>query len=110
MSFIWEEYREGLVEDKAKAKLEEVLNDTRAFDDIDSGYEVLLVNSGQIQRALRNLDDAIKGKQYAQDAVYTALNYVLESIKTICLEEADKETKSTEEMEFNHRKFGGDIP
>lgn len=110
MSFNWESYREQLVDGLAKHKLEEILSDTRKFDDIDSGYEVLIVNSGQIQRALRNLDDAIKGKQYAQDAVFTALNYVLESIKIICLEEAEKETKSAEEMEFNQKEFGGKIP
>ena len=94
MSFDWETYREALVEDATKTKLEEILTDTRAFDDISEGYEVLKVNSGQIQRALRNLDDAIKGKQYAQDAVFTALNYVMESIKIICSEEAESETPS----------------
>lgn len=102
--------REQLVADLAKAKIEEVLTDTITFDDMSEGYEILIVNSGQIQRALRNLDDAIAGKQYAQDAVFTALNYVLETIKGICLEEAEKETKSAEELEFNQKEFGGNIP
>lgn len=110
MSFDWESHREQLVADLAKAKIEEAMTDTTVFDDISEGYQVMIVNSGQIQRALRNLDDAIKGKQYAQDAVFTALNYVLESIKIICLEEAEKETKSAEEMEFDQKEFGGKIP
>lgn len=110
MSFNWESHREQLVVSLAESKLEDALTDIKIFDEVCGGYEVLIVNSGQIQRALRNLDDAIKGKQYAQDAVYTALNHVLTTIKIICEEEAEKETLSAEELEFNQKKFGGNIP
>lgn len=95
--------REQLVEQDYQHRLHEALNDIGTFEDLDSGYEICLMNSGQIQRALRNLDDAIAGKGYAQDAVFTALNYVMSSLKTVLREEADKAVKSAEEMQFDGR-------
>lgn len=102
----YENLRDQLITDKYRVKLNEVLTDIKAFETLDAGYEFLDQNSGQIARALRNLDDAIAGKEYARDAVFTALNYVLESIKTICKEEAESETLSADEMKLNREKFG----
>lgn len=96
----YENLREQLVEQEYKRLLNEALNDITAFEGWDSGYEICSINSGQIQRALRNLDDAIKGKEYAQDAVYTALSYVMTSLKKVLREQADAAVKSAEEMMF----------
>lgn len=54
--------------------MDEALNDLTLFEDLNNEHEFVLLS--QIQRALRNLDDAIKGKEYARDAVYTALSYI----------------------------------
>ena len=96
----YENLRELLVEREYQRLLYDIFNDISAFEDLDSGYEICTINSGQIQRALRNLEDAIAGKQHAQEAVFTALNYVLGSIKVILREEADKSVKAAAEMQF----------
>ncbi len=99
----YERQREQLVEDTYQRLLHEALNDIQTFEGWDSGYEICAVNSGQIQRALRNLGDAVSGKGYAQEAVFTALGYVMGSLKTVLREEADKSVKSAEEMQFDER-------
>lgn len=99
-----ENLREQLVEQEYKRLLNEALNDIMMFEMINEGYEICVVNSGQIQRALRNLDDAIKGKEYAQDAVFTAMGYVLTSVKTVVREQADAAVKSAEEMMFEGKQ------
>lgn len=100
----YENLREQLVEQDYQHRLHEALNDIGTFEDLDSGYEICLMNSGQIQRALRNLKDATDGKGHAQDAVFTALGYVMESLKTVLREEADKSVKSAVEMQLEGRK------
>lgn len=59
--------------------MEEVLNDLTLFEELNDEHEFIILS--QVQRALRNLDDAIKGKEYAQDAVYTALNYIQKALR-----------------------------
>lgn len=54
--------------------LDDALNDLSVFDILNERHNFLMRAS--IQRALRNLDDAIKGKEYARDAVFTALGYI----------------------------------
>lgn len=100
----YENLREQLVEQEYQRLLDEALTDIATFEGWDSGYEICAINSGQIQRALRNLDDAIKGKEYAQDAVFTALNYVMRSLKTVVREQAEADFVSAEEMQFNERR------
>lgn len=100
----YENLREQLVEQEYERLLHEALTDTSAFEQLDAGYEICTVNSGQIQRALRNLDDAIAGKEYAQDAVFTALNYVMRSLKTVLREQADSAVKPADEMQFDERR------
>lgn len=96
----YENLREQLVDREYDRLLNEALNDIAAFEKLDAGYEICLVNSGQIQRALRNLDDAIKGKECAQDAVFTALNYVMTSLMSVIAEQAESSVKPAEEMMF----------
>lgn len=100
----YENLREKLVEQDYQHRLHEALNDISIFEDLDSGYEICAMNSGQIQRALRNLKDATDGKGHAQDAVFTALGYVMSSLKTVLREEADAAVKSAEEMQFDGRR------
>lgn len=54
--------------------MDEALNDLTLFEELNDDHEFILIS--QIQRALRNLDDAIKGKEYARDAIYTALSHI----------------------------------
>lgn len=96
----YENLREQLVEQEYQRLLDEALNDIITFEGWDAGYEICSINSGQIQRALRNLKDAVAGKEYAQDAVFTALSYVMTSLKTVLAEQADSSIKSAEEMMF----------
>lgn len=96
----YETLRVKLVEQEYNRLLNEALNDVDAFDSLDSEYEVCAGNSSQIQRALRNLGDAIKGKEHAQDAVFTALSYVMSRIKKVVHEQADCAVKPAKEMMF----------
>ena len=100
----YERQREQLVEDAYQRMLEETLTDIAAFEALDSGYEICAINSGQIQRALRNLGDAVNGKEHARDAVFTALGYVMGSLKTVLREQADAEIVSAGEMQFDDRR------
>lgn len=58
--------------------MDEVLNDLTLFEELNDEYEFVLLS--QVQRALRNLDDAIAGKEYARDGIYTALNYIQKAL------------------------------
>lgn len=88
----YEVEREELVERTAETMLDEYLLDISKFEELESGYEFLTANAHNLQRALRNLDDAIKGKEYAQDAVYTALSYIQTNLKKFCEDRADEDT------------------
>lgn len=90
--------REELVADKTKELCEEYLNDISRFEGLESGYEFLSKNAGNLQRALRNLDDAIKGKEYAIDAVFTALGYIQTNLRWHCEKEADDEVADAYEL------------
>lgn len=100
----YENLREQLVEQTYQRLQNEALIDISVFEGLDSGYEICFINSCHIQRALRNLGDAVSGKGYAQEAVFTALGYVMENLKIVLHEEADKAVKSAEEMQFDERR------
>lgn len=100
----YERERKKLVEDAYQRKLNEALNDIQEFESLDSGYEICSMNSGQIQRALRNLDAAVAGEEYAREAVFTALGYIMQSLKAVLMEEADTEIKSAGEMQHDERR------
>lgn len=100
----YENLREQLVEQEYQRLLHEALNDITTFEGWDSGYEICLMNSGQIQRTLRNLGEAVAGKRYAQDAIFEALSHVMNSLKNVLREEADKSIQSAGEMQFDERR------
>lgn len=100
----YENLREQLVEQEYDRLLNEALNDITAFEKLDADYEICLINSGQIQRALRNLKEAVAGKHHAQEAVFIALGYVANSLKSALAEQSDASVKSVEEMQFDERR------
>lgn len=83
--------RDEAVEDSLDYKLNEALNDESIFATLDHGYEVVSAYHGNIMRALRNLDAAIKGDQVARDAVFTALSQMQDNIKRVLRDESEKE-------------------
>ena len=94
----YENLRETLVGSKSNDMYAEYLNDLAKFDQLDSGYEFLNANIAHIQRAIRNLDDAINGKEYARDAVFTALGYIQSNLKKHCDDIAESETVDAGEL------------
>lgn len=87
----YEVERENLVDQTTEEIYEEYLNDISKFESLESGYEFLSKNAGNLQRALRNLDSAIKGEEVGRDAIFTALNYIQANLKAQCLMEAERE-------------------
>lgn len=55
--------------------MDEALNDLTLFEELNDEHEFIMLT--QVQRALRNLDAAIAGKEYARDGIYTAL-YIIQ--------------------------------
>lgn len=93
-----EEIRERLVKQEADRLYEEYLTCLTAFDELEPGYEFLQRNASNISRALRNLDGAIAGKEYARDALFTALSYIQDNLRKHCEEMADRHTTTVHEL------------
>ena len=93
----YENSHENLVNIVAKDMYQDYLIDNIKFDELNNGYEFLNANSNHIQRALRNLDDAIKGKEYARDAIFIALNYIQKNLKIHCSKIAEEEVADDED-------------
>lgn len=93
-----EEIRERLVKQEADRLYEEYLTCLTAFDELEPGYEFLQRNAANISRALRNLDGAIAGKEYARDALFTALSYIQDNLRKHCEEMADRHIASICEL------------
>lgn len=66
----------------AKDQLQAAYADQAVFDSLDDDYEI--IDRYQVRRALANLDDAIVGKEYARDAIYTALSIIQAKLKHAC--------------------------
>lgn len=94
----YDEEREQLVEQEAAILYHEYLIDLAKFDQLDAECEFMNANIGHVQRALRNLDDAIDGKEYARDAIFTALRYMQDNLKHICKEEAEETIVSAHDL------------
>lgn len=67
--------------------MDEALNDLILFEELNNEHEFVILS--QVQRCLRNLDDAIAGKEYARDGIYTALNYIQRALKQALEDEED---------------------
>lgn len=65
--------------------MDEALNDLTLFEELNDEHEFILLS--QVQRALRNLDDAIAGKEYARDAVYTSLYHIQKALYDVLKDE-----------------------
>lgn len=66
--------------------MDEALNDLTMFEELNDEHEFVLLS--QVQRALRNLDAAIAGKEYARDGIYTAL-YIIQKALYDALKDED---------------------
>lgn len=58
--------------------MDEALSDLTLFEELNEEHEFVLLS--QVQRALRNLDEAIAGKEYARDGIYTALHHIQKAL------------------------------
>lgn len=83
--------REKLYDDLLEYKLNEALNNEQVFETLDHDYEIVQAYKGQIMRALRNLDGAIKGDQISRDAVFTALSQMQDNLERILKIQAESE-------------------
>lgn len=95
--------REELVEDETQRLLELALIDGAVFDQMNEDYEILLRHSGQLQRCLRNLDQAVEGKEYARDAIFTALSYMQADVERIVQDQAEKTIPTVEDLHEDYR-------
>lgn len=68
------------------ATMDEALNDLTLFEELNDEYQFVLLS--QVQRALRNLDAAIAGKEYARDGIYTSL-YIIQKALYDALKDED---------------------
>lgn len=73
-------------QDKAD-HLSEALNDEIYFRTINEDWEI--VDYGQLMRALRNLDSAIRGEEAGRDAVFTALSIIQRRLKQAIADEVE---------------------
>lgn len=94
----WESHRDELVESEYQTKLYLALNDGAEFETLNDDYEIVDKFTSQIQRALRNLDSAIKGEEVGRDAVFTALSYIQKNLKSLLREQAERSTPTAEEL------------
>jgi len=104
--------KEEAIDALVKFKLDEVLNNETLFDTLDQNYEV--IDKGQVMRALRELDDAIKyfnraclsvsgviplgAARIPVDAVFTALSNIQQNLLRAVRHEAEEEYKNRFEV------------
>lgn len=69
----------------------EALRNSALFRTLDDDYEIIELD--QVQRALRNLDAAIKGDEHARDAVFIALAAMQVNIHKACDHQAWRDMK-----------------
>ncbi len=86
-------YRDEYYDSCASDLYQKCLNDECEFRTISENHEI--IDTEQLMRALRNLDDAIK--DYSKmtgsisiDAVFTALSHIQDRLKNACLDEVAK--------------------
>jgi len=94
------EKRRVAIDDLIAFKTEEALNDQKVFDTLDDDYEV--IDRGQVMRALRSLDAAIKDFNVSQelgltiernniDSVFTAISNIQNNFTEAVKHEAETE-------------------
>lgn len=93
---IFEAQREKLVEHQVQLLEMEALNDLTVFEELNDDHEIVILN--QVQRCLRNLDDAISGKEYAREAIYTSLYYMQKAMREALEDKAEEKIPSTTQM------------
>ena len=93
-----EENRQIAIDELIAANTAEVLNDEAAFRTLDDDYEV--IDRGQVMRALRSLDAAIKDLNHLAvvlprsvniDPVFTALSNIQNNFKAAIEHKSEKE-------------------
>lgn len=95
----WESHRDELVEAEYQTRLYLALTDGVEFDTLNDEYEIVDKFTSQIQRALRNLDSAIKGEEVGRDAVFTALSYIQKNLQLLLREQAERSTPTAVELD-----------
>lgn len=108
MSFNWESHREQLVADRIKFLMSE-------------GQEYYPFELTNFAEALQNIDDSqvfrlnISATAGSKDSMYATAGTCLVSVVTeywraIATNSAERQIKSAEELEFDQKEFGGNIP
>lgn len=101
--------KETLIDDMMR----DAVTDAKLFRTYDDDYEV--IDRDQVMRCLANLDDAVKqlsimvkdlsyeseeaAKTYSIDAIFTALTFMQNSLKSAVENEAEEAMKSKREMD-----------
>lgn len=69
------------LENEVEARMNDLLNNERAFYEMDEDYEIVHAHLWQVMRALRSLDKACRGDQVSIDAVLSSLSIIQQKIK-----------------------------